>query len=69
VDGLRRGEYHIRTPELLVNLLLSSMSSTTPRSYPLLLEMFLAPLVVALLAVYRKILDRFVQTMATDRGD
>lgn len=58
--GLEREEYHIRTPEFIVNLLISSMSNITPRSYPLILEMFLAPIVVGLLDIYRRILDSFV---------
>lgn len=59
--GLERNQYHIKTPELIVNLLLSSMSSTTPRPYPVIVEMFIAPVVVLLLYVYRLILDRFVR--------
>ena len=59
--GLQRNEYHIKTPELVVNLLISSMSSTTPRSYPLFFEVLIAPLVVVLLTIYRCILDKFVR--------
>lgn len=60
VNGLQRGQYHIKTPELGVNLLLSATSGTTPKLYLLPLEMCLAPFVVALLAIYRRILDSFV---------
>ena len=61
IRGLEKGEYHIKTPEVIVNLLLSSSSNITPKLYPLVIELFLAPVIVALLAIYRLILDGFVR--------
>ena len=60
INGLQQGQYHIKTPDLVVNLLISSMASTTPRSYPLLLEACWSPVVVIVLTIYRQILDSVV---------
>ena len=44
VDGVRMGDYHIQSPDLLQNLLVSSMSGVTPRAYALL-EILLLPII------------------------
>lgn len=60
IKGLERGQYHIKTTDLVVNLLLTSMSNITPSLYPLVLEVLLAPLLVIILAIYGKVVDGIV---------
>ena len=45
INSIRLGDYHLQGPDPLQNLLVSSMSGVTPRSY-LLLEAFLAPVLL-----------------------
>lgn len=58
--GVEKGQYHIHTSDFVVNVLLSSMSSTTPKLYPLPLELLMAPLLVLAQWAYRKVMDRIV---------
>lgn len=61
VRGLRSGAYHIKTSDFIVNMLISSTSNITPRCYPLILEVFLAPFGIILMGIYRLIVDGFVK--------
>ena len=59
--GITRGEYNIRTPDFFSNLLISgTMSSLTPRMFPIIIEMLLAPLTVLGAAAFRWLIDREV---------
>lgn len=60
LKGLENGEYHIKTSDFLVNLLISSTSNITPKIYPGIFEACMAPAIVGILAVYRKIVDGYV---------
>ena len=60
IKGLERENYHIKTPDPLINVLISSMASMSPRPYPLLLEVVFAPFAVLLQAIYMRLIDRIV---------
>ena len=61
MKGVASGKYNIRTPDFFSNILISgTMASLTPRMFPLILEVFLAPLTVVGSAVFRYLIDREV---------
>ena len=43
VDGIEMGDYHLGSPDLVQNLLVSAMSGVSPRAYPML-ELAISPL-------------------------
>jgi 3-dehydrosphinganine reductase len=43
VDGMEMGDYHLGSPDLVQNLLVSAMSGVSPRAYPML-ELAISPL-------------------------
>jgi 3-dehydrosphinganine reductase len=45
ISSILLGDYHIQSPDLLQNMLISSMSGVTPRPY-LIMEMLLAPILL-----------------------
>ena len=60
--GMDKGGYHIKTPDFGSNLLISStMSSLTPRMYPLIVELFLSPLAVLAVTAFRFLIDNIVR--------
>ena len=62
VKGMDGGGYHIKTPDLGSNILISStMSSLTPRMYPMVVEMLLAPVMPLATAIFRMLIDRIVR--------
>ena len=62
VKGMDSGKYHIPTPDLGSNMLISStMANVSPRMYPLLVEVLVAPVVVLVAAVFRVLIDNVVR--------
>lgn len=61
VKGLQKEQYHIKTPEFLMNVLISASANNTPRPYILLFEILLAPIVAIIFYVSGKLIDREVK--------
>lgn len=61
MKGFLKGQYSIKTPDFFSNLLITSMSNVTPRMYPLIVEMLIAPLIVVAQGVFRWLIDREVE--------
>ena len=61
MKGIARGAYNISTPDFFSNILISgTMASLTPRMFPLVVEIFLAPLIVIGSTIFRFLIDREV---------
>lgn len=62
VRGITQEAYNIRTPDFFSNVMISgTMSSLTPRMYPFLVELLLAPLAIIGTAIFRFLIDREVK--------
>lgn len=58
VRQLQRGAYHLTTPDLGSNMLVSAMTGLSPKSLPLLLGMLLAPILQVISSVVGWLADR-----------
>ena len=62
IKGMDSGGYHIPTPDLGSNIMISStMSNVTPRMYPLIVEVIIGPFVPLVTAIFGYLVDRIVR--------
>ena len=61
VAGIRAGKYHLPSPDAGQNLVIAAMTSFSPRPLPLLLELFLIPIVRCVMAVLTWRADRVMR--------
>lgn len=64
VSGAERGHYHIRGPDLGLNLLVASMAGFSPRMYNWVVEVVLAPVMALVARLGVALADRTVQRHA-----
>ena len=68
VKQLERGCYHLTTPDIGSNLLISSMTSLAPKSISTVLGIFLAPILTIASTVVGSISDRAARKYNTQKG-
>jgi len=68
VSGAARGDYHIRGPDVGLNILVASMAGFSPRVYNWCFEIVLAPLLVLLAKLAVPLADRIVRKHRAAEG-
>ncbi len=68
VTQLERGAYHLTTPDLGSNILISSMTSLTPKSLPSLVGIVISPIVQIASSVVGGIADRAARKYNAQKG-
>jgi 3-dehydrosphinganine reductase len=68
VKQLERGDYHLTTPDLGSNILISSMTSLAPKSLPSLVGIVISPIVQIASSVVGGIADRAARKYNVQKG-
>lgn len=68
VKQLERGAYHLTTPDLGSNILISSMTSLAPKSLPSLIGILISPVVQVASTVVGGIADRAARKYNSQKG-
>ena len=68
VKQLERGEYHLTTPDIGSNLLISSMTSLAPKSLPSVVGVLISPVVQIASSVVGALADRAARKYNVQKG-
>ncbi len=67
MKGLVNRRYHLPSPDFMQNLLVTAMTGVTPRQFPLVLEMLVAPILVPVSAYLVGLFDSIAAKSADRR--
>jgi short-subunit dehydrogenase len=65
--SLEKGRYHLSSPDLGQNLLVAAMAGLSPHPLPLIIELFLAPVLAVAMRVFGMIIDRASRRAVEER--
>jgi len=61
LKGVQNGSYHLRGPDIGLNVMISHMAGYSPRMYNVVVELLLAPLMVLFARLVVPVADRVVR--------